>query len=110
MKKLLVTAATIGALIAVPAMACPKDGKPGGRMKQHLVSKLELTEEQQTQLDGIFEANQPKRDAIREQMEALREETQTQIKSILSAEQLEEYEAMQERREKRHSKFSKSQM
>ena len=39
MKKLLITAATIGTLVAVPAMACPKDGKPGGRMKQHLVSK-----------------------------------------------------------------------
>ena len=110
MKKLLITAATIGTLVAVPAMACPKDGKPGGRMKQHLVSKLELTEEQQTQLDGIFEANKPKREDLREQMEALRADTQTQIKSILSEEQLEEFESMQERREKRHSKFSKKYM
>ena len=89
-------------LIAVPALAHQMDKDPGMRMKQKLVQHLELNESQQAQLDSIFEAKKPQMLALREQMQALKQETGSEIEAILTEQQLEKFEIIKEKRMNHH--------
>jgi LTXXQ motif. len=85
----------ISAVIAIPVLASPHGD--GSHMLKGLTRHLDLTEEQQTQVKAIFEAKKPRMEAIHEQMKALKEETDSEIKAILTPEQQKQFEAMQEK-------------
>lgn len=89
----------ISAAIAVPVLAMPPGD--GSHMLKAMTRHLDLSAEQQAQVKTVLEAKKPKMDAIREQMEALKTETDGEIKALLTAEQLEKFAVMQEKRKER---------
>lgn len=93
----------IGAIITIPVMAMPPGD--GSRMLKGLTRQLDLTEEQQIQVKDIIEAKRSKMEAIQEQMQALKQETDTEIKAILTEEQVKEFETMQAKRQEKHDKM-----
>ena len=93
----------ISAAIAIPVLASPHGD--GSHMLKGLNRHLNLTEEQQTQVQAIFEAKKPRMEALREQMKALKEETDSEIKAILTPEQVKQFEAMQEKRKEKFEKM-----
>lgn len=97
-----VIALIISAAIAIPVLAMPPGD--GSHMLKGLTRHLDLTEEQQAQVKSIFEAKKPRMEALREQMKALKEETDGEIKAILTPEQVKEFEALQEKRKQKFEK------
>ena len=98
-----VIALIISAAIAIPVLASPHGD--GSHMMKGLTRHLDLTEEQQAQVQAIFEAKKPRMEAIHEQMKALKEETDSEIKAILTPEQQKQFEAMQEKRKEKFEKM-----
>jgi Spy/CpxP family protein refolding chaperone len=74
-------------------------------MIKGLTRHLDLTTEQQQQVTQIFESKRPQMDALREQMKALREATDAEIKGVLDSEQLAKFEKMQEKRKDKRDRF-----
>lgn len=66
-----------------------------------LASKLELSGEQKTQVQTIMQANRDKQQALRQQN---REMFKAELSTVLSAEQMEEFEIMMEKRGGKHKK------
>lgn len=69
---------------------------------QQLTSTLELSEEQRTQLESILTQHQAQMQKLMQQMAALRDETDGSIKSVLTEEQQEEFEALKNQHSQRH--------
>lgn len=95
MKKLipsLVIASVLG-LGAATASACP--GGKGGPNFERISEKLELTAEQEAQFREIMEA---KREKMKSYFQEQRAETLNQLSTVLTDEQLAEFEEMSERR------------
>lgn len=92
----------ISATLAIPVLAMPPGD--GSHMLQGLTRHLDLTEEQQLQAKAILDSKKPQMVALRVKMKALRDETNGEINAILSAEQVEKFESMQERRKERFEK------
>ncbi len=89
-------------MIALTAYAGSMDGS---RMMKGLTNKLDLTTEQQAQVKQIFEAKRPQMEALHQQMKALRDETDTEIKAILTTDQLKKFEEMQAKRKEKREHF-----
>lgn len=66
-----------------------------------LASRLELSEEQKTQMQTILQANREKQQALRQQN---REAFKAELSTVLSAEQMEEFETMMDKRGGKHNK------
>ncbi len=102
MKKLLLIVALI--TFSSAGLAEPNAEK---RM-QRLAKKLDLSEEQITQVNAVFESQQATREDIRQQMKALHEDTRNQLSGILTPEQQEKFDQMHQRkkgkRQKHHSR------
>lgn len=87
-------------------------GKHGGKYKNMLSRKLELTEEQKQPVADILKEQRAKGrkirhsafEQIRPQMEALHEETKERLAGVLTEEQLQEYDKMSSRRHERMHK------
>ncbi|WP_158643348.1 Spy/CpxP family protein refolding chaperone [Ketobacter alkanivorans] len=92
-------ALVISAVIAIPVLAMPPGD--GSHMLKGLTRHLDLSEEQQAQVKAILDAKKPQMDAIHKQMQALKAETDGEIKGILTTEQVEKFESMQEKRKER---------
>ena len=73
----------------------------GQKKMDRLASKLELSDEQKTQVQTIMQANRDKTQALRQQN---REALKTELGTVLSAEQMEEFETMMEKRGGKHQK------
>lgn len=89
----------LSAVIAIPVLATPHGD--GSHMLKGLTRQLDLTETQQTQVKEILEAKKPKMDAIRDQMQALKAETDQAIQGVLTKEQAEKFTAMQDKRKEK---------
>jgi len=86
----------IPAAIAAGGMGSESDiGPPHGPNVERLAEKLNLTDEQKTQLESIFAEQGEKR-------RALREETRTQMQEVLTAEQLTQLNEMRQQWKGRH--------
>ena len=114
-----ITAAAVLILGTLPAAADSKtEDKETKRGKDHapLLEELDLSEEQRTQIDAILKAQKEKRSELfsehretrrengrqgREQMQALREETEGKLKEVLTDEQ---FARLQELREERRNR------
>lgn len=94
-------------IFTLPALAFQHSENPGERILHKMTEHLELNEEQQTQIKQIFEDKKPEMEAIRKQMQALKQQTNTSIKAVLNNEQKAEFEAMIKKREGKHKHFSK---
>ena len=106
------TAAAVLILGTVPAAADPEtEGKEtkGGKASAHLFEDLGLSEEQKSKVEEIMEAQKESRQKLfaehrenpreaRKQMMALREETEGELREVLSEEQ---FERLKELRQKR---------
>ena len=72
---------------------------------QHRVEKLtrilELTPEQQAQVQHVTDDCTARRKALRDQLEALRQEEDTQIKALLTPDQQAKFDQWQQRKEER---------
>jgi Spy/CpxP family protein refolding chaperone len=84
------------------------DGPPSAEQKlAHISQALGLSDEQAVQMLEIFQASEGERAAIHDRMMedyrpeicALKQDTEANIASILTAEQLEKFEAMQQDRQ-----------
>lgn len=93
-------------------MAASADHHPGGKHKNMLISKLELTEEQKQPVAEIlkeqrkkrWEIMQPAFEQVKPQMEALHEETRQRLAGVLTEEQLQKYDEVSSKRQKRMQK------
>ena len=114
-----ITAAAVLILGTLPATADSETGDKKTRQEKGqalLLEELDLSEEQRTQVDAILKAQKEKRRELfsehretrrengregREQMQALREETEGKLKEVLSDEQ---FARLQELREERRNR------
>lgn len=118
MKKALIAAALISALgLSAVVYAEPHDGWGGGRggkghpgemMGEKLKNKLNLSADQQTQLDTIMAEQKTRMDEIHKQMEALRTETEGKITAILTPDQAATFKQMIEKRNQRMEEHRQS--
>lgn len=108
--KFLALGATLGALFAVPTMQAQADGKGkgggggGGQMTaearvERLDQAVSLTAEQKAKITAIYKAQAAKMQAIpqeerREKGMALMQDTQKQVRAVLTAEQQAKFDAM----------------
>ncbi|MVF13004.1 periplasmic heavy metal sensor [Ketobacter sp. MCCC 1A13808] len=97
-----IIAILMSSMIAFSAAAEPMQG---GRMMKGLTRHLDLSTEQQQQVEQIFESKRPQMEGLHEQMQALRESTNTEIKSVLNEDQQTKFEKMQEKREEKRDRF-----
>lgn len=74
-------------------------GKHSEKRLNRLAEKLELNDEQKTQIQAIMESN---RTEMQQHFEQQREATKAQLGEVLSAEQLEEFENMIEKKKGNH--------
>jgi hypothetical protein len=68
---------------------------------EKLTKVLELTPEQQTQLRQIADEYQDKRKALKDQLEALRQDEDAKVRALLSADQQAKFDRWRERKEER---------
>ena len=108
----IVTAAILGlALLSLAPLAAQARGDKGGphhspeRAAECLTGQLDLTDEQQAQVQAIFEESFEQRSAQREERRALRtamrDATEAQLSDVLTAEQM---DALRELREDRQDR------
>ncbi|HYZ86755.1 MAG TPA: hypothetical protein VE621_20235 [Bryobacteraceae bacterium] len=134
MKRIQSFVGAIALAVALSATALPQNApadhqeKQGGREGRHadhlaaMQEQLKLTPEQVAKIKPILEEQRTKmqalrseaqqgsdREAIRTKMQAIRTETAEKIKPILTAEQLTQWNAMQERGGKRGGGWRKQQ-
>jgi len=99
-KKILTIALALALPLSVAAFPGGHDGDfkghKGDRI-EHLAQKLNLTTEQKQQLTLVFEGQHAKR-------EALRQETDQRIQTVLTPEQMTQFEEM---KKQRHEKWQK---
>ena len=108
MNKLLI-ATFVSMLLAAAASA---DHPTGGKYKNKLISKLELTEEQKQPVAEILkeqwkkgrEIMQPAFEQVKPQMEALHEETRKRLAGVLTEDQLQKFDEMSSKRHERMQK------
>lgn len=95
MKKTFIASAVAAIVLPAVIMAAPgHGGKHGDRMINHMSEKLELTAEQKTQVESLFQEQHEKR-------KALREETHARLNDILNDEQQTKFEQMRTERKQR---------
>ncbi len=125
MKKfILIAVITLGALVTYGPMAQAADAggktaktKRGGRQNQVELMKTELSltdkqvvelkpvlEEQQKKMREMFQDRNTPREERRAKMQKLQEETNTKLKTILTSEQMEKWQKLQQERRKKRSK------
>lgn len=136
MKRLLITAALAGTMIAagLPVAAqtatdtqnTTQQAQNEGRHHHHrnrlayMSKKLNLTQDQQNQLKPIFQKQHQAAKAIwqdtsltkdqkKEKMKALRQETMAQVSPILTPEQQQQWQQMREQAKARHQKNNEGQ-
>ena len=104
------TITALALTLAIPvALAAGGDGpgKFAGRGLERMAEQLQLTDEQKTQMKGLF-------DEQRAQREAMHEQTRAKMAEILTPEQLqkmdEQREAHKERWKERHNRRCKDKM
>ena len=115
MNKLFITAFCTLLLTSMALADHPAAGKHAGKHTDRLVNKLQLTDEQRQPVADILkeqwekgrEIMQPAFEQVRPQMEALHEETRQRLADILTEEQLQKYDELSSKRQKRmHKRFS----
>ena len=74
---------------------------------ERITKKLELSEEQAVQVKSIFDSKKDQHDAIRQQLEALHQETNSEIANILTPEQLEKFNQFKDKKKDRKKKHHK---
>jgi hypothetical protein len=74
---------------------------------QKMVEKLQLNEQQTTQIDIILESKKIQREEIHQQMKALREQTNGEIASILNEDQMEKFNKLQQKNKERKKERKK---
>ena len=90
----------------------PSEGKCAGKHKGRLLSKLELTEEQQQPVAEILEQQREKTretmqaafEQVRPPLQALHAETRQRLAEVLTGEQLQQYDKLSSRRHERMQK------
>ncbi|TVQ34388.1 MAG: hypothetical protein EA370_10735 [Wenzhouxiangella sp.] len=101
-KKLTLALAAAGAL----TLAAPVLAHPGHNMAERLAERLELTSEQQVQIQNLYEAHRDQMRALRNQEDGQRARgawregrlaLNEEIRELLSDEQAEQFDAMQRR-------------
>jgi Spy/CpxP family protein refolding chaperone len=95
--KTLLTALLI-TLFSFSALAGSHNDNHGDRRMEKMISKLDLTETQSEQVKSILESKKAEREAIHEQMKALREKTNQELSQVLTGEQMDKLASFQEKR------------
>ena len=112
MNKIYVVAFSSLLLVCAAQADHGKGGKHGGKHKDWLFNKLELTEEQKQSVTEILkeqrkksrEIKQSALEQVRPQLEALHGETREQLAEILTEEQLQSYDDLGRKRHERKQK------
>ena len=75
---------------------------------QRLQAELKLSDQQKEEVRKIFDDARPQLEALRKQGQELRDKMRTRLKTVLTAEQMEKFENLQqERREKTRGRFGR---
>lgn len=105
MKKLFIASLlTLGMVAGVQAQDSEKRyaKHDGSRMAEHIAEKIGVTESQLPAFQAVLQAQHEKRRALhaefRAQQEALEAETQQELAGVLTAEQVNELQAMKDKR------------
>lgn len=90
-------------VISLPALAESHDGKRQGppapeKIVSHMTSKLDLSDEQASQILQILESKKPQAEASREQHRELREQIRGEISAVLTEQQRDKFEEIHEQR------------
>lgn len=102
MKRLLFSLLVFLPLISTAAFACP--GGKGGH-GDRMIKQLDLNAEQVVQFRGIMQAKRKKMHAFHEEQH---NETLSQLNSVLTAEQMQEFQQLRERRMQRKKERCKN--
>lgn len=97
---------TATSVYAQPDGGMERGGKHGGKHRgdpvAHLTEKLNLSDEQVTEVQAIFEESRAQHMAIqssvRDEHCAVREQTHAQLKAVLTEEQMTQFDAMEGKR------------
>ncbi len=81
----------VAALWVGTALAQAPDAPPGGGRMDHLATLLDLTADQKTQVEAVLDEEHAKMKAAHEQIQ---QDTLARLKTLLSAEQLEKFQAL----------------
>ena len=74
------------------------------RHQDRMIKKLDLNAQQSEQIQAIFDSKSEQRKELRQQMLTLREQTNSEIKAILTPEQLDKFQQMQKNNQKKMGK------
>lgn len=74
------------------------------KQQDRLIKQLDLNAQQSEQMQSIFDSKAEQRKELYQQMVTLREQTNSEIKAILTPEQLEKFQQMQDKRQKKMNK------
>ena len=95
--KYAITLLVIG-LFSLSAMARMPDAS---EQVNHLTTLLDLNDDQAAQVTSIISTSHDKAMALMQQLADLREQTDTDIKAVLTSEQAAKFDAMQQRHQER---------
>jgi uncharacterized membrane-anchored protein YhcB (DUF1043 family) len=84
-----------GILIGHAAWAETDEPKQA-RQLQRLQTELKLSEQQKQEVGKIFEDTKPQLEALRKQGQELREKMRDRLKAVLTAEQMEKFDKLQQ--------------
>lgn len=109
MNKTLLTAVVLGLSLATSAWANPDD-HGGDRHERHMdrmAERLELDDSQRARMEALMNQHHERTAAARAQIKQSHEQLRTEMRAILSEEQVAKLEKMHERHDKKDKKKDK---
>ncbi len=100
MKKTSAIGLALAGMLACSAAQAEFDGQKQTHSLQKLQTELKLTEQQKQEVGTIFEETKPQLEALRKQMQELREKMRERLKTVLTAEQMEKFDKLHQERAK----------
>lgn len=88
----------LGSAISISSHAGDNSQHSPEQRIERMSKKLQLDEQQQQQLRQVFDNNRSEREALRQQMKALKEKTDAEIRSFLNPEQIAKLDNMAKKR------------
>lgn len=102
--------ALAGILASTAARAEPDEQQRQAQHLQRLQTELKLSEQQKQEVGKIFEETRPQLQALRKQMQELRDKMRDRLKTVLTAEQMEKFDKLrQEHRGQRRQRHFEAQ-
>ena len=91
----------LAGILACPAAWAEAEAPKQAQQLQKLQTELKLSDQQKQEVGKIFEETKPQLEALRKQGLELREKMRGRLKAVLTAEQMEKFDKLQQARKAR---------